>query len=199
MIPVSTTRVRIKECEDYEHNKKYQTYKAIRQELGKAHTGELYPASFSGIEDMCRIASPSNILEIGFNAGNSSLMWLLISDANVVSVDIKENKKSFAVLSDKFPDRFSFILEDSKKLYTASDFKEFRDGYFDFVFIDGDHSKEAIISDTELAIKVGSKYIAYDDYIYGPHAEDTREAISHFGLEIVSEYDLGAGQVLTKV
>mgnify|MGYP006093052705 CR=1 FL=1 len=160
-------------------------------------TGELEFESLSSIKDICERVNPTSILELGFNRGASALMWLESSKATLHSVDIRtEDKvlKSTQYLTQSYPNRFTYTS------YNHALLPEVRHEYvnkYDLIFIDGDHSKTAILRDTKIALTFNPKYIAFDDYFHVAHGRDTKDVIQECNLEIISEYNTSCGHVLT--
>lgn len=129
------------------------------------------------------IVKPKLILEIGFNCGHSAALWLNLSNAVLVSVDISEKDETILAaqyLKEKFASRFHFkFRKDCIDLIMVS---------YDLIFIDGAHDEESIIEDTRLARYLEIPYILYDDCykLYG----DTMDAIKHFPeLELMHDMD----------
>lgn len=117
------------------------------------------------------IVNPRNILEIGFFAGASSLMWLSQSSANVTSVDPMKNlyspetthdgdKSSVQKLTDLYGPRFNFIEMDSKLVRPQLAGRK-----FDLMFMDGDHWPVGVRNDFNLALDLGIEWILADDFI----------------------------------
>ena len=130
------------------------------------------------IEFVTDKVKPTNILEIGFNAGHSSCMWLSETTANITSVDIKYTD-SVRIASDfvknKFSDRFNFIHCDSRLVY-----EQIKDKEFDMIVVDGGHGEDVCFSDLNLAIKLKTKYLLIDDVIV---AAAVRKAVDTFVSE----------------
>ncbi|MDB4414495.1 class I SAM-dependent methyltransferase [bacterium] len=161
-------------------------------------TGELDYESFSSIKDICKRTKPTSILELGFNRGASALMWLENSKASLHSVDIRTEMqvlKSTTYLTKYYPNRFTYTSYDHSLLPTV---KSKYINKYDLIFVDGDHSREAILRDTKIALTFNPKYIAFDDYFHRSHGQDTKDAIQECKLEIISEYNTSCGHVLTK-
>tara|TARA_B110000037_G_C16937048_1_gene431092 strand:- start:110 stop:676 length:567 start_codon:yes stop_codon:yes gene_type:complete len=161
-------------------------------------TGELEFESFSSIKDICKRTNPTSILELGFNRGASALMWLENSKATLHSVDIRteaEVLKSTQYLIQSYPNRFTYTSFDHSLLPGV---KSKYINKYDLIFIDGDHTKEAILRDTKIALTFNPKYIAFDDYFHRSHGQDTKDVIQEHNLEIISEYNTSCGHVLTK-
>lgn len=141
-----------------------------RNKLGKATMGgtdwrfaDIVAPSF---KDILEITKANTVLEIGFNKGGSALMFLSINPTlGYDSVDIQENEKSEDYLSKRFIG-FNFINIDSKKISPKIPF--FLSKY-DLVLVDGDHSREGVISDIETALKFDPEYILFDDVLHPSH------------------------------
>jgi predicted O-methyltransferase YrrM len=99
---------------------------------------------------LATIHSVRTILEVGFNAGHSSYIFLNARpDVRVVSFDLGEHRyvpaaKTF--IDRKFPGRHELVLGDSKA--TVPRYQEaYPDSRFDLAFIDGGHDYEVASSD----------------------------------------------------
>ena len=126
------------------------------------------------------------ILEIGFNIGWSAKIWLSLTDAKIVSVDISKRKDTLIAvkkMKEMYPDRFHFLNVDSKSVLPDLTKMDCR---FDLVFIDGDHTFESIDNDIQVALELKAPYIFFDDWLprYGP---GTAPAVNKHNLEIVEE------------
>lgn len=148
------------------------------------HSG---PHILRHFRDAIEIVKPDFILEIGFNMGHSSAMWLNLFDGDVLSCDVSQKDETYAgmdYLRFKYPGRFTFQWRDDVNDYTANAYP--RHYYFDLAFVDGAHDEKSIIDDTELCIKMKIPYILYDDY-YEKYGE-TKNALTHFPeLELVKD------------
>jgi len=171
-----------------------QHEKIIAEHFDEKGVGELSSDSIYTIQDICSITKPTNILEIGFNRGNSALMWLENSNANLTSLDIKDSPNSVRYLKSTYGDRFTFYKMDSAQILAYN----LRVTTYDLIFIDGDHSYEAVKLDAENSIKLNTKYIVFDDYDHWKHGEDIKKIINDLPLEVIKKYDSGPGQVLVK-
>ncbi len=94
--------------------------------------------------------SITRILEIGFNAGHSSYVFLSARpDITVVSFDLGEHAyvaKAKAFMDVKFPGRHTLVLGDSRETiprYSA----EQQGATFDLIFIDGGHDYDVAAAD----------------------------------------------------
>lgn len=152
------------------------------------------PHSLKHIRRVCELTKPKLMIEIGFNIGWSASMWLTFSDTKIISIDIstRENTaKAASSLTEKYPDRFEFILSDSKSVLPILKQRKIEP---DLVFIDGDHTVQGVKNDTEIALALNSPFVFFDDWLpkYGP---GTRPAIKEYNLKIIEEM---GNMVLTK-
>lgn len=122
-------------------------------------------------------ASPSikNIMEIGFNAGHSTNLFLSAnSDVKVTSFDIGQHDYVHAAkkyIDATFPDRHTLILGDST--VTVPQFVAQRtpeDVKFDLIFIDGGHEYEVAMADLKncKALAHADTIVVVDDTIFVP-------------------------------
>lgn len=133
--------------------------------------------SVKALRDIINTVNPSSILEIGFNIGHSASLWLHLSTAKLVSIDIsckQETIDASFVLRNRYPDRFFFLFGDSKSLRNNPPEQQ----PYDLIFIDGGHLLEDVIADTETAISLDIPYIAFDDIL--PQYGDVQKAIDQF-------------------
>lgn len=130
------------------------------------------PHSVRCLREIVEIAKPKAIIEIGLNCGYSSALWLNMSDAYVLSVDISDRKETLEagrILNEKFFGRFSFIICDSAKLldeYPAL----LKNQKFNLTFVDGGHLEHHVMADIKLALDLKIKWLAFDDVLpqFGP-------------------------------
>ena len=112
-----------------------------------------------------------NILEIGFNAGHSTEIFLKNNPrCKVVSFDLGEHDYVHEVkkyIDYTYPNRHTLILGDSTK--TIPEYPEF---LFDFIFIDGGHSLEIAQQDLVNCKRFSHPWtlLAMDDITYRNHA-----------------------------
>ena len=168
--------------------------KTISDHFDEKHIGELSSNSIYTIQDICNITNPNNILEIGFNRGCSALMWLEYSNAYLTSIDIVNKPKSINYLKTTYLNRFDFKIMNSNELSSLKSWIN----QFDLIFIDGDHSYNAVKTDAQNSINLNPKYLVFDDYFHHRHGQDVQYIVSSLPLEIVKEYKTGAGQALVK-
>jgi predicted O-methyltransferase YrrM len=146
--------------------------------------GSLGPHSVAAIREMCEICSPKVILEIGFNVGYSSSMWLNFSDATVYSVDnsVREHTlEAFKMIKEKFGDRFYFLNVDSADAFPLLQGKN-----FDLAFVDGDHSVAGVARDLDMVRSLSIARIAMDDY--WPIFSAMQEVLPDSGYEIEKQW-----------
>jgi GR25 family glycosyltransferase involved in LPS biosynthesis/lipopolysaccharide biosynthesis glycosyltransferase/predicted O-methyltransferase YrrM/mannosyltransferase OCH1-like enzyme len=113
-----------------------------------------------------------NIMEIGFNAGHSSELFLsLDSKINITSFDIgvhKYIKHAKEFIDKKFPGRHELVIGDSMKTIPKF-YLDNPNRKFDLIFIDGGHSELCAISDL-----VNSQRLAHENTIVV--LDDTRKS-----------------------
>jgi predicted O-methyltransferase YrrM len=145
-------------------------------------TGELGIASIEKLMQYATISDPTTVVEIGFNRGSSALGFLLVNNhCKVYSIDIRpysEVQGSVEYLQTEFPNRFTYISSDSAHMLTILPVTS-----ADLVFIDGDHSAEAVSRDLLLALQLSPKCIILDDACHHAHKSDIRGIISSLGLD----------------
>ena len=106
-----------------------------------------------------------SILEIGFNIGHSSSLFLATDPdqkCHVTSVDVarhKDTKAAAEAVKSLYPDRFSFIISDSRKVLP-----QIRSSMFDLIFIDGDHSTLLVQNDISLGLHLKIPFMLFDDW-----------------------------------
>lgn len=159
------------------------------------------------ITEVVGLSKPRNILEIGTHLGHSSCLFLSLSEANVVSVDIGTHwvewdygyedwncpnqngkggqKEVVGTLQRLFPERFSFIRGDSTRPYAILTIGTM--GPYDLAFIDGNHAFDYVERDIETACILNIPYILLDDYT-NP-GESTWKAAEMHKLILVKRYE----------
>lgn len=144
------------------------------------------PHNLKAYRDIVEMVKPKSILEIGFNIGYSSAMWLNLCDCKVVSVEISDKAETIDAadkLFERFGGRIHVMIGDSgteKMKYDVSVRK------YDMIFIDGGHLEENVMADIKLAQDLNIPWIALDDWIprFGPGVQ---AAAAKFPLELVLE------------
>jgi len=116
------------------------------------------------------VRGKKNIMEIGFNAGHSSEVFLT-GGATVTSFDFAEQKHCFLAkkyLDAKFPGAHTLIIGDSLK--TVPQYAMANKTTFDVIFIDGAHDYPSALSDLENCAALASEdtLLIMDDVVYNP-------------------------------
>lgn len=145
------------------------------------HSG---PHILRHFRDTIEIVKPTDIFEIGFNMGHSSVMWLELSNADVFSCDISdkdETLKGWEILQERYGYRFSFTYRN------LADFPiKWIHNVFQLAFIDGAHDEENITKDIELCKYMKMPYLLFDDWY--PRYGETQKAVAKFPeLELVKD------------
>lgn len=127
-----------------------------------------------GLDDLCKrcLKSGSRVLELGSNDGVSTELFSFYAK-EVVAVDINLTEKFIARMGDKtnvlfYHTSFANFLTQNKE-------------QFDLVYIDGDHSYEAVkrdISDFMSRVKPGVGFLAGHDY--NSETPGVRKAVLEF-------------------
>ncbi len=127
---------------NYNYNTLEEFYKANKINVTEGFSQQ-EPRQVSKLIEICNYKRPKNILEIGFNGGHSSEIFLANSNANVYSFDIGDHfhqylKYGKQFINTKYPNRHTLIFGDSTK--TVPTFiKNNQHIKFDIIFIDGGH------------------------------------------------------------
>ena len=114
-----------------------------------------------------------NVMEIGFNSGNSSCQFLRNGqNITVTSFDIGDH--SYVLEAKKYidmmyPMRHTLIIGDSR-ISVPKFIKDHSDTKFDIIFIDGGHTYEIANADVENCFKLADKdtIVILDDTIFTP-------------------------------
>lgn len=139
------------------------------------------------VEEILAITKPKSILEIGFNIGYGAVLWLELSKANLLSIDICRHGGTIPAseqISKLYSDRFEFINCDSTTVYP-----QIKDRKFDLVFIDGNHFLPGPISDLFMAYALGTKWVLVDDYDLLPVFQSTSVVLNNQYYTIEKEFD----------
>lgn len=125
---------------------------------------DLFLNKAKNISNMVLHLHIKNVMEIGFNAGFSSLLMLMTnSKIKLTCVDLCEHSYTllcFSKLKETFGDRISFIQGDSTKTLTNENNK------YDVIHIDGGHSTEVAESDICNSYRLSNSgcVLIMDDY-----------------------------------
>lgn len=103
------------------------------------------------ITDIIKKINPIYILEIGFNAGHSSELFLENSNAYIYSFDIGIHfheylKYGKQFLNNKFPNRHTLVFGDSRETIPRFNINN-NNIKFDIIFIDGGHDYDVAYGD----------------------------------------------------
>jgi len=152
-------------------------------------TGELMShRDLPTIYDICQIVKPKNILELGFNRGSSALMWLMCSDANLLSTDMHYLPQSVDYLKSKYKDRFNFRHINHEVIRDCDEYIE----QFDLIFVDGGHQRSSIERDIKTCLKFNPKYVAFDDFYHPSHHKNHIDLVKGkyiHNFNIIKKYD----------
>jgi len=154
-------------------NKKQLIFDTFKK-LPISNCGHFDLSAYKAFEEMVAIAKPKNVLEIGFHAGHSAVLWLAISEANMTSIDPaiapwlnwSHTEKSILILDKTFPNKFSFVRgmsQDSGVIEKLA--AKHKENPYDFLVVDGLHNYDACRKDLELALKFDIEYVFLDDYV----------------------------------
>jgi hypothetical protein len=120
-----------------------------------------------GVCDILINKSVTNVLEIGFNAGFSSLLMLLINPhINLTCIDICEHHYTipcYEYIKSIFPNRIT-LIKGSSEFVLPELIKQ--NNKYDMIHIDGGHSNRIFFHDTQNSIKLINKdgILLVDDY-----------------------------------
>lgn len=120
----------------------------------------------SNFKNILNIIKPKSIMEIGFNAGFSTLfMKMIVPDVNIVCIDLNEHKyvmPCFKRINSDF-NNISIIPGSSYDVGLPKLINE--NETFDIIHIDGDHRLEGAKKDLDLCIKLchDKTIIIFDD------------------------------------
>ena len=113
----------------------------------------------------------TRVLEIGFNVGHSSAVFLSSNpEIKVISVDLGEHQYVYdakKVIDKHFPDRHQLFIGDSRKLIPKLKGKV----YPDFIFIDGGHLDDIPLKDIRNCLELANNdtILCLDDTEFGWH------------------------------
>lgn len=116
-------------------------------------------------EDIITKTTAKNMLEIGFNIGYSTAVWLDAGIDTLAIIDINNHKHTepairSTIIKYSYKD-IKYLLVDS----TSKEAKEWQIPNIDIAFIDGGHTYDICMSDSLLSISKGAKWLIYDDVI----------------------------------
>jgi predicted O-methyltransferase YrrM len=152
--------------------------------------------------DILKKTSAKSMLEIGFNIGYSSAVWLEQGISAMYIIDINIHKDTEAALKatkEQYSNKnIVWLLADS----TSAEVKDWVIPKIDLAFIDGGHTYDICLSDTMLSIDKGAKWLVYDDVIEN-HSNGIWQTITELEtqnkIELICSYPMtwtGAGYVV---
>tara|TARA_B110000977_G_C10767370_1_gene373223 strand:+ start:51 stop:629 length:579 start_codon:yes stop_codon:yes gene_type:complete len=154
--------------------------------------------SFQSLFDFTSKLSPSKILEVGFNAGDSACCFLNASPkASMITFDVCKNGHEYTALTvlQKYFD--IELIEGDSKLTLPNWLRLNKDIYFDLIYIDGGHDYDTALSDINNLVEFvrPGGYILVDDINIFP---SVRQAIddSNLGNFKLSELVNSNGRIL---
>lgn len=127
-------------------------------------TGHIIPSqqSIDFWKEVKKLTNFKRMMEIGFNAGHSSAMFLtLFDDIQIDSYDICQfevTKSNAEIVKKIFKHRFNFFEKDSMEIDRNDIY-----GKYDLIFIDGSHDLPFVENDFELALNSGADFLVADD------------------------------------
>lgn len=145
------------------------------------------PHSLRCFKEAIEICKPTNILEIGFNCGQSSAMWLGLSSATISSCDISSKKETLhgvKILSKKYEGRFSYCNRNDKSF--RGNFCVPR--FYSMLFVDGAHDYGSIMEDILLGHNLKIPWIVCDDWLpqFGSTQDVVQELKSSNLIELIN-------------
>ena len=151
--------------------------------------------------ELVRVARPRVVLEIGLDLGGTFFLWsrAAASDAHLIAIDARQTGRfgewspfhlvgrSFAVGSQ----RVSLMMgTDSHSETTHARVTTLLDGRpVDFLFIDGDHSRDGVWQDFHMysPLVAPGGLIAFHDI--SPNPAESTQGVAHFWREFTREYE----------
>lgn len=178
---------------------KIKLHSSMTPNMSPLITGCLRDVHFSIMNDIIKKTDAKHILEIGFNAGHSCLLWLLASDdTRVVGLDVHYPTESVNYLKENYGDRFLFVHTNSINLSQQEIIDKWKNK-FDLIFIDGDHSFDGVVRDLKNSLGLEPKYIVFDDVRHPDHSYIETIINECSDLELIELYEFEACIALTKV
>jgi hypothetical protein len=141
------------------------------------------PDAVSKLAAALKLTEAKSVLEVGFNLGHSSMIWLNLGVERLTSLDVSEHPKVteaanvVAQQAHQMDRKFTFSYNDTELSLPK--------GAFDLIFIDGDHGYEAVCRDVELGLSLNIPWFLFDDF--DPHhGPGVQPAIAHYKLKLVA-------------
>jgi hypothetical protein len=143
--------------------------------------------------------SITNVLEIGFNAGFSSLLMLLINPhINLTCVDICEHQYTmpcFNFIKSIFPNRIN-LIKGSSEFVLPELIKQ--GNKYDMIHIDGGHSNRIFFYDTQNSIKLINKngILLVDDYDFHYIKVIWNLFVDYYGFKLYREIETQSAYIV---
>ena len=179
----------------YPSDRLHPVYKCLRDNVRGGQMWGHLPENelvFDFFEDIKNYIDVKNILEFGYNLGFSSSYQLVVHpEANLVSYDPfiwhtnqsiynPANHSNIQIPSWKLG---KLAFGDRLKIHKKSSIdatKDYKPGFFDYCFIDGDHSYQGVIADIQSAIDLDIPYIVIDNVSEMGGVPDVKDAYKTF-------------------
>lgn len=143
---------------------------------GESHDGYSLAHVMKTFEIAMLLSHPKRVLEIGFNIGISSKVFLELGATEVISIEIKDTEMVRSAerhLKEKYGDRFTLLCPNTVK--TASPV-----GEFDMAYIDGSHDGDEVVFDIRFCKERKIKWLLFDDL--WPHFGTVQNAMISEGV-----------------
>lgn len=145
------------------------------------------PHNMAAYREIVEMVKPKKMIEIGFNVGYGTVMWMELSGCEkMVSFEISNKAETVAavmLLDKRYGDRFLFrnTAADVNAAFCMVE-------KYDMIFIDGGHMEEDVYADLKFAQNLKIPWIALDDWIprFGPGVQ---VAARKFPLELVKVFN----------
>lgn len=132
----------------------------LRYDLRHADAGPGPDNHVGGLIDLIEYARPRSVLEIGSHCGVSTEAFLLHCE-RVVAVDPWPYKRYWLAFLGRCGEYDNLGVV---KGISPDDLKQFADGAFDMVYIDGEHYEGNVIDDITASRRLVTRWIAGHDY-----------------------------------
>jgi hypothetical protein len=147
-----------------------------RAESEPYHSG---PHSLQRFRAVYELVRPKTVLEIGFNLGHSTVIWLELGVRHVTALE-PNPRLSTCMARDYVTSRYGGVESEGGRFgmtHESSRTTKIK-GPFDLMFVDGSHEREWVESDIALGKALRVPYFLMDDYDshHGPGVVDAVQA-----------------------
>lgn len=125
-----------------------------REEATPYHSGAHSLKHFRHALAIAGFLEDFRVLEIGFCLGHSAEIFYHLGASFVCSIENSERPQTLEALK--------IVKRRHQDFQWCRNFPP--PGEFDFGFIDGDHSEDAINKDTDIMVSAGIEWVLYDDF-----------------------------------